>query len=116
MRSDDIAGLRPASGQNPQDSGNITRELRSLERQRVAAAESAGASEVPSTPFAPYSLLTKQYPAQRPNRTAFAPARRIAGMAEAPREFTEKEYFLLVLVGVAVLMAATGLILVLTAV
>ena len=33
-RSDDIAGLRPASGQNPQDSGNITRELRSLKRQR----------------------------------------------------------------------------------
>ena len=37
-------------------------------------------------------------------------------MAEASREFAEKEYFLLVLVGVAVLMAATGLILVLTAV
>ena len=37
-------------------------------------------------------------------------------MADAPREFTEKEYFLLVLVGVAVLMATTGLILVLTAV
>ena len=38
-RSDDIAGLRPASGQNPPDSGNITRERRSLERQRAAGSE-----------------------------------------------------------------------------
>ena len=37
-------------------------------------------------------------------------------MAESAREFTEKEYLLLVLVGVALLMAATGLILVLTSV
>ena len=31
----------PACGQNPQDSGNITRELRSLERQRVPERSSA---------------------------------------------------------------------------
>ena len=37
-------------------------------------------------------------------------------MAESTREFTEKEYLLIVLVGVALLMAGTGLILVLTAV
>ena len=40
-RSDDIAGRSPARGQNPADSGTITRELRSLERQRVPEAESA---------------------------------------------------------------------------
>ena len=39
VRSDDITGRSPASGQNPQDSGNITREHRSLERQRVASSE-----------------------------------------------------------------------------
>ena len=39
LRSDDIAGLRPASGQHPPDSGTITRELRSLERQRVPGSE-----------------------------------------------------------------------------
>ena len=39
VHSDDIAGRRPASGQNPQDSGNITRERRSLERQRVPGSE-----------------------------------------------------------------------------
>ena len=33
-RSDDSAGRRPASSQNPADSGNITRELRSLKRPR----------------------------------------------------------------------------------
>ena len=38
-RSDDIAGRRPARGQNPPDSGTITREIRSLERQRVPASE-----------------------------------------------------------------------------
>ena len=37
-------------------------------------------------------------------------------MAESTREFTEKEYLLIVLVGVALLMAGTGLILVLTSV
>lgn len=36
-------------------------------------------------------------------------------MANENRRFEEKEYFLLVLVGVAVLMAVTGVILVLTA-
>ena len=35
-RSDDIAGLCPASGQHPQDSGTITRERRSLERRQEA--------------------------------------------------------------------------------
>ena len=39
VRSADIAGRRPASGQNPQDSGNITRERRSLGRQRVPDSE-----------------------------------------------------------------------------
>jgi hypothetical protein len=37
-------------------------------------------------------------------------------MTDERRQFTEKEYFLLVLVGVALLMATTGLILVLTSV
>ena len=37
-------------------------------------------------------------------------------MAESAREFTEKEYLLVVLVGVALLKAGTGLILVLTSV
>ena len=45
-----------------------------------------------------------------------APGRPTPRMAESAREFTEKEYLLLVLVGVALLMAGTGLILVLTAV
>ena len=35
-------------------------------------------------------------------------------MSNERRQFTEKEYFLLVLVGVALLMATTGVILVLT--
>lgn len=39
-----------------------------------------------------------------------------AGMAQESSGFAEKEYLLLVLVGVAVLMAATGAILVLTSV
>ena len=39
LRSDDIAGRRPARGQNPPDSGTITRERRSLERQRVPGSE-----------------------------------------------------------------------------
>ena len=39
MRSADIAGRRPASGQNPVDSGTITRERSSLERQRVPDSE-----------------------------------------------------------------------------
>lgn len=37
-------------------------------------------------------------------------------MAETRRQFTEKEYLLVVLVGVALLMAITGLILVVTSV
>jgi hypothetical protein len=37
-------------------------------------------------------------------------------MSETSRRFTEKEYLLVVLVGVAVLMAVTGLILVLTSI
>lgn len=37
-------------------------------------------------------------------------------MVEERRKFTEKEYLLFVLVGVALLMAMTGLILVLTSV
>ena len=37
-------------------------------------------------------------------------------MAESAQEFTEKEYLLVVIVGVALLMAGTGLILVLTSV
>ena len=40
-RSADIAGRRPANGQNPADSGTITRERRSLERQRVPGVERA---------------------------------------------------------------------------
>lgn len=36
-------------------------------------------------------------------------------MSDERRQFTEKEYFLLVLAGVALLMATTGAILVLTA-
>jgi len=36
-------------------------------------------------------------------------------MSNERREFAEKEYFLLVLVGVALLMAVTGVILVFTA-
>lgn len=36
-------------------------------------------------------------------------------MSNQRRQFAEKEYFLLVLAGVALLMAATGLILVVTA-
>ncbi|MFQ3320208.1 MAG: hypothetical protein ACI8UR_001369 [Natronomonas sp.] len=36
-------------------------------------------------------------------------------MSQERRQFAEKEYFLLVLVGVAVLMALTGLTLVITA-
>ena len=58
LRSDDIAGLRPASGQNPSDSGTITRELRSLERQRVPERSSAArafeavtSSRKPATPI-----------------------------------------------------------------
>ena len=34
---DDSAAPRPASGQNPRDSGDITRKRRSLERQRAVA-------------------------------------------------------------------------------
>ncbi|MFT4884196.1 MAG: hypothetical protein ACI8U4_001709 [Natronomonas sp.] len=37
-------------------------------------------------------------------------------MVQERREFAEKEYLLFVLVGVALLMAATGLILVLTSI
>jgi hypothetical protein len=37
-------------------------------------------------------------------------------MAETSRQFTEKEYLLVVLVGVALLMAVTGLILVITSI
>ena len=44
------------------------------------------------------------------------PGRPTPNMAESTREFTEKEYLLVVLVGVALLMAGTGLILVLTSV
>jgi hypothetical protein len=37
-------------------------------------------------------------------------------MADSRRQFTEKDYFLLVLVGVALLMATTGVVLVVTSV
>jgi hypothetical protein len=37
-------------------------------------------------------------------------------MTETSRQFTEKEYLLVVLVGVALLMAVTGLILVITSI
>ena len=38
-RSADSTGRRPASGQNPRDSGDTTRKRRSLERQRVPGSE-----------------------------------------------------------------------------
>ena len=50
------------------------------------------------------------------NRAPFCRGRPTPDMAESTREFTEKEYLLVVLVGVALLMAGTGLILVLTSV
>ena len=57
-RSDNIAGRRPASGQNPADSGTITRERSSLERQQspgqrgdgVASGRASGPCEAVSPP------------------------------------------------------------------